>query len=121
MGCNKELLLVVAFGIIAFALADTCLVDAIPEDQRKYLVNDGESYPLGLWINGWPAGFVTAHVVWILLEETWARWVISAGPQCICPPASKKPPTEMKVGSWNFIEAITSLGPIRPSTLIHLS
>lgn len=28
-------------------------------------------YPLGLWINGWPAGFVTAHVVWILLEETW--------------------------------------------------
>ncbi|CAK9078696.1 unnamed protein product [Durusdinium trenchii] len=69
MGCNKELLLVVAFGIIAFALADTCLVDAIPEDQRKYLVNDGESYPLGLWINGWPAGFVTAHVVWILLED----------------------------------------------------
>lgn len=49
MGCNKELLLVVAFGIIAFALADTCLVDAIPEDQRKYLVNDGESH----WSSSW--------------------------------------------------------------------
>lgn len=48
-----------------------CLPDAIPEEQRKNLVNPVtlESYPLGMWINSWTAGVLTAEVARIILEE----------------------------------------------------
>ena len=45
-----------------------CLPDAVPENERKSLVGQAP-YPIGIWVNGWPAGYVTAAVVRILLAD----------------------------------------------------
>ena len=36
--------------------------------RHKVLVNGDESYPVGMWVNGWEAGYVTAEVAEILLK-----------------------------------------------------
>lgn len=65
---------------LAAAVLETCLPNAIPTSARKDLAGPDGSYPIGVWVNGWPAGFVTAAVVHILLEERIGFNVEETGP-----------------------------------------
>ena len=49
--------------------ASSCLPDAIPESARKDLVNGGERYAVGLWVNNYPAGHAAAQLVHIIVQE----------------------------------------------------
>ena len=49
--------------------ASSCLPDVIPKSARKDLVNGGERYAVGLWVNDWPAGHASAQLVKIILQE----------------------------------------------------
>ena len=61
--------------------ATTCLPDAIAPSQRQPLRHaNGESYPLGLWISDWAAGYVTSAVIHILIEERLGYAVNETGP-----------------------------------------
>ena len=54
-------------------LANVCLEGGIPQSELKDLVNaDGQSYPIGFWINDWSAGHLTVEVARVLIQET--RW-----------------------------------------------
>ena len=57
-----------------------CLPDAVPESERKSLVGEQGLYPIGIWVNGWPAGYVTAAVVRILLAEKIGFNTVERGP-----------------------------------------
>lgn len=47
-----------------------CLDDAIPEATWKDLVSQGQSYPIGMWVNDWAAGHLAAAVAQIVIQET---------------------------------------------------
>jgi len=49
----------------------SCLSDAIPPANRRNLENPitRESYPLGMWLNGWAAASVVHEVAAIILSE----------------------------------------------------
>lgn len=48
----------------------TCLSNAIPAGERQHLENSkGQSYPIGIWIPDWAAGYAANALVAILLEE----------------------------------------------------
>ena len=57
-----------------------CLPDAVPESERKSLVGEQGLYPIGIWVNDWPAGYVTAAVVRILLAEKIGFNTVERGP-----------------------------------------
>jgi hypothetical protein len=57
-----------------------CLPDAVPESERKSLGGEQGLYPIGIWVNDWPAGYVTAAVVRILLAEKIGFNTVERGP-----------------------------------------
>jgi len=48
-----------------------CLANATAPEMRKNLVNPvtGESYPVGVWVSQWAAGYMMSYVTGILIEE----------------------------------------------------
>lgn len=61
------------------ATAATCLPDAIPPSSRK-LVGLVDSYPLGMWVNDWPAGHAVAEMMAIIIQEAMGYEVEMKGP-----------------------------------------
>lgn len=52
-------------------LAAVCLEGGIPQSELKDVVNaDGQSYPIGFWLNDWSAGHLTVEVARVLIQET---------------------------------------------------
>ena len=68
-------MLAVAFVLFSFNLfqvgAPACLPNPRSLSQRRNVTHDGESYPIGLWVNDWDAAYVTSGVVHILIEDFW--------------------------------------------------
>eukprot|EP00929_Paragymnodinium_shiwhaense_P099359 TRINITY_DN6098_c0_g3_i1.p1 TRINITY_DN6098_c0_g3~~TRINITY_DN6098_c0_g3_i1.p1 ORF type:complete len:992 (+),score=65.41 TRINITY_DN6098_c0_g3_i1:54-3029(+) len=54
-----------------------CLQDAVA--PRKTVAVDGETMPIGIWVNGWQAGRIVAHIFQILLEEVLGYQATSTG------------------------------------------
>ncbi|CAE7627877.1 unnamed protein product [Symbiodinium sp. CCMP2456] len=77
-------MLAVAFVLFSFNLfqvgAPACLPNPRSPSQRRNVTHDGESYPIGLWVNDWDAAYVTSGVVHILIEELLGYNVIETGP-----------------------------------------
>lgn len=62
----------VRLGLLAAVVAgaERCLEDAIAPSERRNLSNtEGESYPLGIWVNQWASGELTAAMAQILIQE----------------------------------------------------
>ena len=68
-------MLAVAFVLVSLSLfqvgAPACLPNPRSLSQRRNVTHDGESYPIGLWVNDWDAAYVTSGVVHILMEDFW--------------------------------------------------
>ncbi|CAK9044742.1 unnamed protein product [Durusdinium trenchii] len=61
--------------------SSSCLPDAVPETLRKNLIHStGQSYPVGLWVNGWEAAYATSALVQVLMEEKMGYNVTQNGP-----------------------------------------
>lgn len=67
-GIGRHAILLANMAVV-MGLEGMCLEDGILEEKRKLFVNGEESYPLGIWVNGWPAGHLTAVVMQILIGE----------------------------------------------------
>eukprot|EP00439_Symbiodinium_sp_Y106_P051899 s2250_g6.t3 len=61
------------------ASSNPCQCDLSSSILRN-VTHDGESYPIGLWVNDWDAAYVTSGVVHILMEELLGYNVIETGP-----------------------------------------
>eukprot|EP00435_Cladocopium_sp_Y103_P073398 s282_g43.t1 len=57
-----------------------CLADAIPASARKLLGTGLRSYPLGIWVNDWPAGHAMAAMMAIIIEEAMGYAIELKGP-----------------------------------------
>ena len=77
-----RLLRCLAWTLGSLAVADsTCLSDAISESHRQNLTQPtGESYPVGVWVNDWAAGHVTAGLAKILIKEKLGYNTVETGP-----------------------------------------
>lgn len=75
----------VQFGLVCCTIvaatpgSATCLSDAIPASSRK-LVGLVDSYPLGMWVNDWPAGHAVAEMMAIIIQEVMGYEVEMKGP-----------------------------------------
>eukprot|EP00434_Breviolum_minutum_P025478 symbB.v1.2.022512.t1/scaffold2002.1/size92861/6 len=76
---SRLLLLVVGVQLFPAAIA-SCLTDAIPVAARKPLKGPAGIYPLGVWVNNWPAGHLVAEMMAILMEEMMGYLVELKGP-----------------------------------------
>ena len=47
----------------------TCLDDAVPEGSLKDLVDGGNPYPIGVWVNDWAAGHLIATMATVIIKE----------------------------------------------------
>ncbi|CAK9007773.1 unnamed protein product [Durusdinium trenchii] len=62
-------MLVLLFSWLRLVPAKQCFADGIPEFGRRELVNDGQVYPVGLFVLDYAAQHATAELVNILLQE----------------------------------------------------
>ena len=62
------------------AASGLCFSDGIPESQRINLTNDdGESYPVGIWVPTWAAAVATSAVMEILVAEKLGFLTVTGG------------------------------------------
>eukprot|EP00913_Durusdinium_trenchii_P025722 g24138.t1 len=56
--------------LLPIQVASLCLVNGTAPAERKNLVNpNGETYPVGIWVSNWAAGWATSHLVNTLIQE----------------------------------------------------
>ncbi|CAJ1377702.1 unnamed protein product, partial [Effrenium voratum] len=69
------------FGLLCVQHGESlCLPDAVVPLSRKNLVNNGESYPVGLWPGSWSAATLVTKLAKILIEEKLGFNVAENGP-----------------------------------------
>ncbi|CAK9004731.1 unnamed protein product [Durusdinium trenchii] len=67
--------------LLPLQVAAVCLVNGTEPADRKNLVNpNGETYPLGMWVNNWGAGWVANYLAGIIIEEMLGIHVSYNGP-----------------------------------------
>ncbi|CAL1150546.1 unnamed protein product [Cladocopium goreaui] len=65
-----------------------CLPGAVELAERKNLKNpQGESYPLGIWVPDWAAGYAVSAIAHVLIEEMLGYNVVDKGPGPATPDA----------------------------------
>eukprot|EP00435_Cladocopium_sp_Y103_P056023 s328_g18.t1 len=70
------------------AESSSCLPGAVQLAERKNLKNpQGESYPLGIWVPDWAAGYAVSAIAHVLIEEMLGYNVVEKGPGPATPDA----------------------------------
>ncbi|CAE8652094.1 unnamed protein product [Polarella glacialis] len=73
------MLAVLLLGLAISVKARTCLLDALPENQRSNITVGGVSMPLGVWSCHWASGYVSAYVFSILAGEVLGYQIAEGG------------------------------------------